>query len=455
MKKMINFLTLLILITILSIITIFITSCNSSSDDTIIGSIGGSGGSGGSGSGNVITLSLNNTGIPGTPVSQANNVNNNALSELANGLLDPNTNSLFILGNDYPSSGNLNVYLFQFDPGNNNFPNNPFTIDFSSGTNEQVGNLYIDQDNTHIYAMGRHNSGINNSDIFVAKIDKNTLNFDTNFQDANINTPNGVVLLDGGHSESTGGLLVDSTNNVLYVAGYNNQNEIIIFKLNTNNGYPVNSFGINGYTTIEVDNNTMDIATDILTDGTNLIIVGEQTNSTTMITNLMLFKVDPNTGNPINNSLIRINPPSGESFVAAALDAVILNNKVYLGSLLLDASSSALKNSALAVFDLNNNTASYFKFKDNNNNDIKIFITDVYPGTGNIIYLSGIDTTNNNNNAAFIKFDTSNNTGSYLSANSTAGSWWGNVFHSNVLYIFGRVGSSAPTSFTIVPINNP
>jgi len=453
MKKMINFLTLLILITILSIITIFITSCNSSSDNNIIGIIGGGGGSGGSGS--VINLSLN-AGAAGNPVSQANNVNNTAISEFANGLLDPNTNSLFILGNDFPSAGgNPNVYLFQFNPSNNNF-NGPLTIDFTSGTNGQFGNLYIDQDNNHIYAMGGHNSGINNSDIFVAKIDKNNLSFDNNFQDANPNTPNGIVLLDGGNSETTGGLLVDSTNNVLYVAGYNNQGKVIIFKLNTTNGSLVSGFGSGGYTEIDVDNNnnTMDMATDILTDGTNLIIVGEQKISSNPPTfRLMLFKVNPNTGTLINNSLLTINPPSGESLVASALDAVILNNKVYLGATLQPSNKSVL-----AVFDLNNPTNTRFlTFKDNSNNDIRIFINDVYyPGTGNIIYLSGTDTTNNNNNAAFIKFDTSNNSGSYLIADpSTAGSWWGNVFYNNNLYIFGRVGSSAPTNFTVLPINNP
>jgi hypothetical protein len=453
MKKMINFLTLLILIIILSIITIFITSCNSSSDNNIIGSIGGSGGSGGSGGGNVITLSLNNTGTPGTPVSQANNVNNNAVSEVANGLLDPNTNTLFILGNDFPQGNNpnFNVYLFQFDPANNNFPNNPnnpLTIDFTSGTDRQGGNLYIDQDNTHIYVMGSHNNGTD-SDIFVAKIKKSDLTFENSFGSGS--PIQGLVLLDRGNNESTGGLLVDGTN--LYVAGYNNQGNVIIFKLDTSNGSTVNAFGSNGYATINVDNNnnTIDIATDILTDGTNLIIVGEQINNTTTVTNLILFKVDPNTGNPINNSLITINPPSGESLVAAALDAVILNNKVYLGATLQPSNKSVL-----AVFDLNNNNGSYFTFKDNNNNDIKIFITDVYyPGTGNIIYLSGIDTTNNNNNAAFIKFDTSNNNGSYLIANSTAGMWWGNILYNNNLYIFGRVGSSAPTNFTVLPINNP
>jgi hypothetical protein len=448
MKKMINFLTLLILITILSIITIFITSCNSSSDNNIIGIIGGSGGSGGSGGGNVITLSLNNTGTPGTPVSQANNVNNTAISEFANGLLDPNTNSLFILGNDFPAGGNPNVYLFRFTPPNTF---NSSTIDFTSGTNGQGGNLYIDQDTNNIYAMGSHNNGTD-SDIFVAKIDKNNLNFVSGF--GNGNPAQGVVLLDRGNSESTGGLLVDGTN--LYVAGYNNQGKIIIFKLNTTNGSLVSGFGSGGYTEIDVDNNnnTIDIATDILTDGTNLIIVGEQQiNPATF--KLMLFKVDPNTGNVVPGSLITINPPSGASLVASALDAVILNNKVYLGALLLDPNSFALNNSALAVFDLNNNTASYFIFKDSSNNDIKIFITDVYyPGTGNIIYLSGTDTTNNNNNAAFIKFDTSNNSGSYLIANSTAGSWWGNVFYNNFLYIFGRLNSS-PSSFTVLPIQNP
>jgi len=427
-EKMINFLTLLILITILSIITIFITSCNNSSDDIIIGSIGGSGGSGGSGGGNVITLSFNNNATRGTPVSQANNVNNNAISELANGLLDSNGNSLFILGNDFPSGGNPNVYLFQFDPSGTF--NGSLTIDFTSGTNGQFGNLYIDQDTNNIYAMGGHLNNNNDSDIFVAKIDKNNLNFDNSFGSGS--PIPGVVVLDRGNNESTGGLLVDGTNNVLYVAGYNNQGNVIIFKLNTTDGSLVSGFGSGGYTEIDVDNNnnTRDIATDILTDGTNLIIVGEQTNSTTLINNLMLFKVDPNTGNVVPGSLITINPPSGQSLVAAALDAVILNNKVYLGSLLLDPNSFALNNSALAVFNLNNNTASYFIFKDSSNNDIKIFITDIYyPGTGNIIYLSGTDTTNNNNNAAFIKFDTSNNIG-------------------------GRLNSS-PSSFTVLPIQNP
>jgi len=417
---MINFLTLLVLITI---ITIFITSCNSSSNNNIIGGIGNSGSSGGSG--NVITLSLNNTGIPGTPVSQANNVNIGANSEVANGLLDPNTNSLFILGNGFPSgpAANPNVYLFKFNPAGNF--DGSLTIDFTSGTNGQFGNLYIDQDTNNIYAMGGHNNGTD-SDIFVAKIDKNNLSFVNSFGGVPIQ---GIVLLDRGNVESTGGLLVDSTNNVLYVAGYNNQGKVIIFKLNTNNGSLVSGFGSGGYKEIDVDNNsgTQEFATDILTDGTNLIIIGEQMiNPTTF--KLMLFKVNPNTGNEVPGSLITIDPPSGESFVAAALDAAILGNKVYLGATLQPSGKSVL-----AVFDLNNNTANYFTFKDNNNNDIKIFITDLYyPGTGNIIYLSGIN--NITNNAAFIKFDTSNNSESYLIADSsTAGRWWGNVFY---IYIY-------------------
>ncbi len=449
MKKMINFLTLLILITILSIITIFITSCNSSSDNNIIGIIGGSGGSGGSG--NVITLSLSG-GTAGSPVSQANGVNAGAISEFANGLLDPNTNSIFILGNDFPAGGNPNVYLFRFMPPStfNGF----LTIDFTSGTNGQFGNLYIDQDTNNIYAMGSHFNGTD-MDIFVAKIDKNNLIFDINFQDANPSTPDGIVLLDRGNNESTGGLLVDSTNNVLYVAGYNNQGKVIIFKLNTTNGSLVSGFGSGGYTEIDIDNNTstQEYATDILTDGTNLIIVGEQQiNPTTF--KLMLFKVNPNTGNVVPGSLITIDPPGSDTFIASPLNAAILNDKVYLGANLLDSTMS-LKKSVLAVFDLNNPTNTRFlTFKDNSNNDIRIFINDVYyPGTGNIIYLSAVDT---NNNAAFIKFDTSNNSGSYLIADSsTAGSWWGNVFYNNNLYIFGRVGSSSPTDFTVLPINNP
>ncbi len=445
MKKMINFLTLLILITILSIITIFITSCNSSSNNNIIGSSGSSGGSGGSG--NVITLSLSG-GTAGSPVSQPNGVNAGALSELANGLLDPNTNSLFILGNDFPASGNLNVYLFKFNPSGTF--DGSLTIDFTSGTNAQFGNLYIDQDTNNIYAMGGHNNGTDR-DIFVAKIDKNNLSFVNGFGSGS--PIPGVVLLDRGNIETTGGLLVDGTN--LYVAGYNNQGKVIIFKLNTNDGSLEIGFGSSGYTEIDIDNNpsTQEYATDILTDGTNLIIVGaQQINPTTF--RLMLFKVNPSNGNVVSGSLITIDPPGSDTFIASPLNAPILNDKVYLGANLFD-STMTLKNSVLAVFDLNNPTNTRFlTFKDNSNNDIRIFINDVYyPGTGNIIYLSGIDT---NNNAAFIKFDTSNNTGSYLIADpSTAGSWWGNVFYNNNLYIFGRVGSSSPTDFTVLPINNP
>jgi hypothetical protein len=450
MKKMINFLTLLILITILSIITIFITSCNSSSNNNIIGSSGGSGGSGGSG--NEIILSVN-AGIAGSPVSQINGVNAGAISEFANGLLDPNTNSIFILGNDFPGGpgANPNVYLFKFNPSDNTF-NGPLTIDFTSGTNGQFGNLYIDQDTNNIYAMGSHNNGTD-SDIFVAKIDKNNLSFVNGFGSGS--PIPGLVLLDRGNVENTGGLLVDSTNNVLYVAGYNNQGKVIIFKLSTNDGNLVGDFGSGGYTEIDIDNNTstQEYATDILTYGTDLIIVGEQQiNPTTF--KLMLFKVNPNTGNVVPGSLITIDPPGSDTFVASPLNAAILNDKVYLGANLLDSTMS-LKKSVLAVFDLNNPTNTRFlTFKDNSNNDIKIFINDIYyPGTGNIIYLSGQDATTNN--AAFIKFDTSNNSGSYLIADpSTAGSWWGNVFYNNYLYIFGRLNSSS-SSFTVLPIQNP
>jgi len=313
---------------------------------------------------------------------------------------------------------NPNVYLFKFTPSNNTF-NGSLTIDFTSGTNGQFGNLYIDQDTNNIYAMGSHNNG-SDTDIFVAKIDKNNLSFVNGFGNG-FPIP-GVVVLDRGNAEITGGLLVDSTNNVLYVAGYNNQGKVIIFKLDTTNGSLVSGFGSGGYTEIDIDNNTstQEYATDILTDGTNLIIVGEQQiNPTTF--KLMLFKVNPNTGNVVPGSLITIDPPGSDTFVATPLDAAILNDKVYLGANLLD-STMILKKTVLAVFDLNNPINTGFStFKDNSNNDIRIFINDVYyQGTGNIIYLSGIDT---NNNAAFIKFDTSNNTGSYLIANSTAGSW--------------------------------
>jgi hypothetical protein len=353
--------------------------------------------------------------------SQSNNVNSGVNSELANRLVDPNINSLFILGNDFPTGmgANHNVYLYRFmPPGTFNVFS---TIDFTSSNNGQFGNLYIDQDATNIYAMGGHNNG-SDMDIFVAKINKNTLDYVTSFQDANPSTPDGIVLLDRENIETPGGLLVNSTNNVLYVAGYNNQGKVIIFKLNTTNGSLVSGFGSGGYTEIDVDSNTgtQEYATDILTDGTNLIIVGEQQiNPTTF--KLMLFKVNPNTGNVVPGSLITIDPPGSDTFVATPLDAAILNDKVYLGANLLD-STMILKKTVLAVFDLNNpiNTG-FLTFKDNSNNDIRIFINDVYyQGTGNTIYLSGIDT---NNNAAFIKFDTSNNTGSYLIANSTAGSW--------------------------------
>jgi hypothetical protein len=392
MKKLINFLNLLILITILSIIAIFIISSNGDKFTNLLGGSGsgsggnggGGGGGGGSSGGNVITLFLN-SGTPNSPVSQKNNVNVSDPSELANrsnGLLDPTSNSLFILGNDHPTGvgANPNVYLFKFIPPNTF--NSPLTIDFTSGTNAQYGNLYIDQDTNNIYAMGEHNNGTD-SDIFVAKINKNTLTFDTNFQDANPNTPDGIVLLDRGYSETPGGLLVDSTNNVLYVAGYNHNipGNVIIFKLNTANGSLVNTFGNNGYATIDADNNTntQEFATDILTDGTNLIIVGEQQNGHTT---LMLFKVNPNDGSVVPNSLITIDPPSGDSFEAAPLDAVILNNKVYLGATLQLSNESVL-----AVFDLNTPTnTKFFTFKDNDNNYIRIIINDLYMQGPGILY---------------------------------------------------------------------
>jgi hypothetical protein len=321
MKRLINFLTLLILITILSIIAIFITSCNG-----VLVGVPGSGGGGGAGSGEEIKLSLS-SGSVGTAASQPNSVNNNAPSELANGLLDSPSNSLFILGNDYPagSNPNPNVYLFQFIPPNTF--NGPLTINFTSGTNIQRGNLYIDQDNSgNIYVMGSHIKSITDSDIFIAKINKNPLSFNTNFRDNNSDTQDGIVLLDKGNSETPGGLLVGGTNNVLYVAGYNNQGKVIIFKLNTDTGNRDSTFDGDGYVEIDIDSNTQERATDILTDGTNLIIVGEQQNIFT--TKLMLFKVNLNNGSVVPNSLITIDPPSGESFVAAPLDAVILNNKI-------------------------------------------------------------------------------------------------------------------------------
>jgi hypothetical protein len=415
------------------------TSCNS-------GIIGGVGKGAGGGSGNVITLA-SATPTPGT-VTPYTFGGTDPVEEFANGLFD-GTN-YFIVGNDFPTGAgaNPNVYLFKFDTSLNNASSSPVTIDFNSGTNGQFGNLYIDQDTNNVYVEGGHLNSTDN-DIFVAKINKSSLGLDNNFVDANPNTPNGVVLLDRGNSETPGGLLVDSTNNVLYVSGYNNQGKVIIFKLDTTNGSLVNTFGTNGYAEINADNNdtTQEMATDILFDGTNLIVVGEQQNSQT--TNLMLFKVNPNTGALVNNSLLTIAPPSGETFVAAPLDAYTIGNKVYLGANLQPSGKSVL-----AVFDLSNNTTNYFTFKDSSNNDITIDIADINC-SGTTLYLSGTYINSSNNSPAYIKFDTSNNTGSYYILNTNTDTrTWGNIVNGTTLLLLGGKNTT-PGQFRIVPVNNP
>ncbi len=176
------------------------------------------------------------------------------------------------------------------------------------------------------------------------------------------------------------------------------------------------------------------MATDILTDGTNLIIVGEQTNTSTGTNNLILFKVNPTNGQLVSNSLITIAPPRGQSFVAAPLDAVFNNNKVYLG-----ANTQPANNSVLAVFDILNNPANCYFLKDQNNNNLAININDLQLN-GTTLYLSGTSTSSPNNNLAYIKINTTNPTGTYY-INSTVNDnqIWGNILTANSLILLGKL----------------
>ena len=441
MKKLMKSIIIAI---ILSIISLIVMSC---SIWTLIGDPGvsyfvggGSGSSGGSGiSGNSIVLNQPITPIIATPVIYNNP--NNASCKIENGLysLGDGTDH-FVVGND--TGSNPNVYIAKYHINANGVGDivewlNFLTIDFTLGTNEQLGNLYIDQDTNNLYVAFSHNNG-NNVDVALAKADKNNLTLVNSFGSGN--PINGVVLLDKGNSENSGGILVDSTNNVAYIAGYNNQGKSIIFKMNTNDGSLVNTFGNNGYAEIDADsnNNIAEIITDILTDGTNLILVGHQNNG-----NLILFKVNPLDGSLINNSLITINPPSGETFVAAPLDAVISENKVYLGANLQPSGKSVL-----AIFDLSNNTANYYTFKDPNDNDLKITIRDanIY---SSYLYLSGSVINNSNYYAAYIKVDINNLNGEYfINYNSNNFNIWGNMPSQDVVMLLG--GSSDGNEFILL-----
>lgn len=421
-------------------LSLSIISCNSGGSSGIINPPGGVVGGGGGGGGNNITLNQANPTVNPTVV-----FNHTALCEFANGLFD-GTN-YFIAGNDFPQSGNLNVYVYKLDNAFNN-ANPPLTIDFNNGnSNAQLGNLYIEQDANNVYVLGSTLNGTD-SDLFIAKVVKNTNTLDNAFVGAG--TIQGVVVLDRGNNETPGGLLIDAANNVGYAAGYNNQRKVVIFKFDTSNGNLINAFGTNGYAEIDPDNNnnTADMATDILTDGTNLIIVGEQTDTTTGTTNLILFKVNPTNGQLVSNSLITIAPPSGQMFLAAPLDAAISNNKVYLG-----ANTQPANDSILAVFDLSNNSATYYLLKDQNNNNLKININDLELD-GTTLYMSGTFTNGSNNNLAYIKINTTNLIGTYyINSTVTDNIIWGNIPTANSLILLG--GDSNGTEFRLIPINNP
>lgn len=423
-------------------LSLSIISCNSGGSSGIINPPGGVVGGGGGGGGNNITLNQANPTVNPTVV-----FNHTALCEFANGLFD-GTN-YFIAGNDHPTGANANpnVYVYKLDNAFNN-ANPPLTIDFNNGTSTaQLGNLYIDQDTNNVYVLGSTLNGTD-SDLFIAKVVKNTNTLDNTFSSGS--PIQGVVVLDRGNNETPGGLLIDAANNVGYAAGYNNQRKVVIFKFDTSNGNLINAFGTNGYAEIDPDNNnnTADMATDILTDGTNLIIVGEQTDTTTGTTNLILFKVDPTNGQLVSNSLITIAPPSGQMFLAAPLDAAISNNKVYLG-----ANTQPANDSILAVFDLSNNSANYYLLKDQNNNNLKINIHDLELD-GTTLYISGTFINGSNNNLAYIKINTTNLSGTYyINSTVTDNIIWGNIPTANSLILLG--GDSNGNEFRLIPINNP
>ena len=391
----------------------------------------------------VITLSRS-LGVIDTPLLCTNTVNNGALSEFSNGLVDYNSNSIFIVGNDYPSVGdrpNPNIYLFKFTPPDT-FVNYVTIDDFYSYT--QQGNLYVEQDANYIYVLGRKiTRTFGESYLMLSKIRKSDLKFDSSFKSFLNEEGKWFSRI---YNLVPGGLLLDG--DYIYAVGIKDYSgEIYIYKLKTIDSSSVEGFGEYGLARIDPDGNskTKEVVTDILSDGNDLILVGEQRSSSK--TSLMLFKVNPGSGELVPGSLITIEPLKG-SFSAAPLDAVILNDKVYLGG-----SFQLSRKSVLAVFDLNDpKNKTYYTFKDKNNNDIKIEIRDVYyPGSGSIIYLSGKD---KDNNAGCIVFDTLDNSGSYLIINPTPGNWWGNVFYNNNLYIFG-VLNKAPSYFFVLPIKNP
>ncbi len=107
-------------------------------------------------------------------------------------------------------------------------------------------------------------------------------------------------------------------------------------------------------------------------------------------------------------------------------------------------------------FDLSNNTATYYIFKDSNNNDLTIIIRDLEIN-GNNLYLSGSVFSGGNSNAAYIKIDkidTTNLSGSYYIYTAVNdNNMWGNIPTANSLLLLG--GQLRGNEFRLLPINNP
>ncbi len=171
-------------------LSLSIISCNSGGSSGIINPPGGVVGGGG----NNITLNQANPTVNPTVV-----FNHTALCEFANGLFD-GTN-YFIAGNDHPTGANANpnVYVYKLDNAFNN-ANSPLTIDFNNGNSTaQLGNLYIEQDTTNVYVLGSTLNGTD-SDLFIAKVVKNTNTLDNTFSSGS--PIQGVVVLDRENRES-------------------------------------------------------------------------------------------------------------------------------------------------------------------------------------------------------------------------------------------------------------
>ncbi len=387
---------------------------------------------------------------------------------LTDGLVDYNLNSLFTVGYydkiKYTKTNTIEteivdgkIIVFKNDINNlNNFTY--LKMPFESG-----GPARIVQDENSIYIAGeKYNRPIPNkpsiSDLFIAKIDKKSFDFDKNFGS------NGIITIRNNYSDMSsefiGGLEI--SDNFLFIINMN----IIPFptlakinkmdsKINETIDLNTESLKNSNFFPLLFDPEVHDI---LLDKGNNLIIVGtvynpnlgsignmpnlpnilNPTNISGSYKRLFVIKLNSITGN-IDNALI-LNLPlnrdnSYNSFRCAPINSTIINNKVYIGSTIIH--NTQPKNwSSLNIFDLDNNKANYYIFKDSKTDEyIKIVINDVkYYGDSNILYLSG-----GVSNPGYIKFDLNNpnNSSYFLEDNIDNVVIYGNAYDRKNLFLLG------------------